>query len=156
MKKCISLILAFVFVIGVFATAPLTLVADATSVDDLIFEINEDGTMYQVIGCKDGFSGDLVIPDTYKGLPVTRIGPSAFAQNKKIKSITIPSSITSIGNEAFFWTSQFLIVNITDIAAWCNITFGENGANPLVSAEKLYLNNELITDLVIPEGVKEI
>jgi hypothetical protein len=50
-------------------------------------------------------------------------------------------------------------VNITDISAWCNIDFEEGGANPLnahFGGAKLYLNNTLITDLIIPDGVETI
>ena len=47
-------------------------------------------------------------------------------------------------------------VYITDIAAWCNIMFGDYYDNPLRYAHNLYLNNELVTELVIPDGVTSI
>jgi len=47
-------------------------------------------------------------------------------------------------------------VKIMDIAAWCNIDFADMSANPLNSYGNLYLNNKLVTDLVIPDGVAEI
>ncbi len=37
-------------------------------------------------------------------------------------------------------------VNITDIDKWVEIKFGNNAANPLSYAKKLYLNGELVTD----------
>ena len=45
MKRTLSLILAFVFVIGICASSPITLTANAASVDDLTFELNDDGTL---------------------------------------------------------------------------------------------------------------
>lgn len=52
-----------------------------------------------------GSGGDLTIPDTIDGLPVTSIGDSAFAVSwfmwPTIYSVTIPSSVTSIGDYAF-------------------------------------------------------
>jgi hypothetical protein len=42
----------------------------------------------------------LIIPETFDGLAVTRIGRQAFA-SCDIKEIVIPTSITSIGREAF-------------------------------------------------------
>lgn len=47
-------------------------------------------------------SGNLVIPNTIEGLPVTRIGESAFSLCTGFTgSLTIPNSVTSIGNSAF-------------------------------------------------------
>ena len=40
--------------------------------------------------------------------------------------------------------------------SWCGIRFGNDNYNPLYYAENLYLNNELVTDLVIPDTVTEI
>ena len=47
-------------------------------------------------------------------------------------------------------------VDITDIAAWCNIDFGDDYANPLSYAHNLYLNGNKVTDLVIPNSVTSI
>ncbi|MBR2876036.1 MAG: hypothetical protein IKC01_02760, partial [Clostridia bacterium] len=69
MRKVLSLFLAFVFAVGICASAPIT--ANAASVDDLTFEINEDGQSYSVTGCSEDASGEIVIPSTYNGLPVT-------------------------------------------------------------------------------------
>ena len=45
---------------------------------------------------------------------------------------------------------------MTDLAAWCNIDFENYSANPLFSAHNLYLNGELVKDLVIPNSVTSI
>ena len=42
------------------------------------------------------------------------------------------------------------------MAAWCKIEFYDEGTNPLYYAKKLYLNEELVTDLVIPDGTTKI
>ena len=47
-------------------------------------------------------------------------------------------------------------MHITDIAAWCNIDFSTIDSNPLDCAKNLYLNGELVTNLVIPDGVTKI
>ena len=50
------------------------------------------------------YTGNVVIPEsvTYNGAtyPVTTIGNSAFIGCSRLKSVTIPSSVTSIGNIA--------------------------------------------------------
>ncbi len=94
---------------------------------------------------------DLVIPNG-----VTSIGDYAFANCAGLTSVTIPNSVTSIGFNAFSSGWLLSYVNISDITAWCNIKFGGAGANPLANAYNFYLNGELITDLVIPNGVTSI
>ena len=75
--------------------------AKAASVDDLTFWLNRDGQSYTVSGCDTSASGELEIPATYNGKPVTSIGEKAFFCFSSLTSITIPDSVTSIGEDAF-------------------------------------------------------
>ena len=47
-------------------------------------------------------------------------------------------------------------VNISDLSAWCRIDFDGEKSNPLNNGAKLYLNGNLLTDLIIPEDIVEI
>ncbi len=93
----------------------------------------------------------VTIPDS-----VTNIGDRAFYYCSGLTSITIGNSVTSIGDDAFYDCSSLTRVNISDIAAWCAISFASKSSNPLRFAEKLYLNGSLVTELVIPDGVTSI
>lgn len=93
----------------------------------------------------------VIIPES-----VTTIDKYAFYWCTNLTSISIPNSITGIGNEAFNGCYNLNAVYINDLEAWCNIIFNGAEANPLTFAKKLYLNNELITDLVIPDSVTSI
>ena len=105
------------------------------------------------------YSGEVVIPEsvTYDGktYSVTTIGESAF-HNCSVTSIEIPNSVTSIGKYAFYWCSGLTNVYISDLVAWCNIKWGNNSANPFYYAKNLYLNGNLVTDLIIPGSVTSI
>ncbi len=87
---------------------------------------------------------------------VTNIGSGAFSGCSGLTFVTIGNSVTNIGSSAFSGCSGLTKVNIFDIAAWCNISFGNASSNPLNNAHSLYVNNELITNLVIPNSVTRI
>ena len=102
-------------------------------------------------------SGGLVIPEG-----VTHIAASAFQDCKQISSVIIPSTMKSIGAVAWGGCRQLKDVYISDLTAWCNIDFGYNSSysptssNPLTWGGNLYLNGELVHDLIIPDEVVEI
>ena len=99
-----------------------------------------------ITGCKN-----TIIPNS-----VTSIGNQAFYGCSGLTSITIPNSVTSIGQIAFSSCDGLKEVHINDIAAWCSIDFGSWVANPLCYAHNLYLNNELVTELIIPNSITSI
>ena len=90
------------------------------------------------------------------GDSVTSIGDHAFAFCSNLTSITIGNSVTSIGDNAFRGCSNFTAIHITDLGAWCKIEFGNDKANPLYYAHRLYLNGKEIKDLIIPNTVTTI
>ena len=49
----------------------------------------------------ESISGDVVIPSTLGGYPVTSIGYEAFEFCENLRSITIPEGVTYIGSYAF-------------------------------------------------------
>ncbi len=122
----------------------------------------------------EGFTeptGNLIIPDSVfhngRWYIVKGIKQGAFATTYNITSITIPRTITVIENSAFTsedtynnWGSYSNQMNAVyykgTIAEWCNINFGGLYANPLYGAHHLYINNELVTNIIIPEGVDSI
>ena len=91
---------------------------------------------------------DLIIPNS-----VTSIGSYAFVGCYGLTSVTIPNSVTSIGIWAFRDCSGLTAVHISDIAAWCKISLNDN---PLYYAHHLFINNEEIKDLIIPNSVTSI
>ena len=90
------------------------------------------------------------------GNGVTSIGSYAFRDCDSLASVTIGNGVTSIGSDAFYSCDSLTEVHISDIASWCNISFGNYYSNPLSLAENLYINNELVTNLTIPDTVTKI
>ena len=114
---------------------------------------------------------------------ITHIGSYAFGANdsnayvegmyvdvdNNINTVILPKTITSIGENAFYYC-----VNLKDVyyegtvKDWCNISFSNKYSNPMQKARLsvlfgyynegsyLYINNELLTDLIVPSGVTKI
>ena len=120
------------------------------------------------------YEGDVIIPDS-----VTSIGSSAFYNCSNLTSVTIPDSVTSIGNgafrkcsnltsvnigngvtsienDAFYECSNLTSVNISSLESWLNIKFIDIDSNPLYAGKNLYLNGQLVTDLIIPDSAMSI
>ena len=79
-------------------------------------------------------------------------GYSPFYRLSTLKSVTIGKYVTEIGDAIFYECSNLKEIHINDLVAWCNI---ESETNILYS-RNLYLNGELITDLVIPDEVTRL
>ena len=87
-----------------------------------------------------GLGGDVTIPGTIEGLPVSVIGDSAFLNYTNLTSITIGASITNIGNSAFgFCTSLMTITVATSNSAYSSI-------------DGVLLNKSQTTLILCPEG----
>ena len=73
-------------------------IAKAAPESDFEFKLSEDGT-FVIITDYNGNAKNLVIPETIQGVPVASI--DGFANNEKIKSVVIPSSVKVICYQAF-------------------------------------------------------
>ena len=112
--------------------------------------------------CSTDFNNCINLQSIILPKNLTKIEDFAFRGCKNLTSITIPSSVTAIGETnswnsyPFYGCSNIKNVYITDIEAWCNIEFIKPISNPLANGANLYLNGELLSELVIPESVKVI
>ena len=98
---------------------------------------------------------DIVIPEG-----VTSIENGVFRDCSKLKSITIPSSLTSIWTDTFSGCFLMRAVYIHDLSKYLSISFGAgnniSSGCPTIHGGSLYLDGELVTNLVIPEDITSI
>ena len=102
-----------------------------------------------------GNDSEITLPDNYKGETYV-IGENAFEENTTITKVTIPNSVTSIGDNAFYGCTGLTAVYIDNLAAWCNMEFATPESNPLYYAKNLYLHGEVVTELVVPGNVSVV
>ncbi len=91
------------------------------------------------------------------GEDVVSVGDNAFQGSTDLETLDIKSrKLVSIGESAFNNCSKLTKVSIPDISTWCGISFASSDGNPLYYAKKLYVGNQLVTDLVLPAGLEEL
>ena len=134
--------------------------ASAFVMDGINYNVTSEENLEAEVGSNSGFSGEAVIRSEveYNGkkYSVASIRNQAFSGCSGLTSVTIPNSVTSIGVAAFVSCYGLKSVHISDVAAWCSISFSNYYSNPLSYAAHLYLGEEEIKDLVIPNSATTI
>ena len=135
MKK-IGLLLAMVVMIMIFAFS-----VSAETEGYYTYKVeNGEATITDVSA---SISGDMNIPSTLGGYPVTSIGDHAFDYCTKLTSITIPDSVTVIGSLAFVGC-----YSVTEI------TVDENNVNYLSDNFGVLFNKDKTLLIQYPVGSK--
>ena len=111
-------------------------------IKNLYYTLSGDGSYYTVNGLGTIEGSAVEIPSTYKDIPVTRIGNSAFSGQFGIESIIIPESVTHIGKNAFENCSSLKEINIPAAVTVIN--------------EETFAGCSSLTSIIIPDGVLEI
>lgn len=97
-----------------------------------------------------------VLTEISIGNAVTNIGNNAFYNCSSLKELVFPDSITRIGENAFNGCIAVERVYFQgDVFSWCKISFGQ-GSNPLRYAHNLFINNEIIKEVSIPNTITSI
>ena len=110
-KIIISIASSFLGVIAVFAFLFGFDVFNLKPGNFLYYKV--DGG-YEIVGINENVT-ELVIPSSYKGLPVVGIGDAAFYDESRFKDVTsvkLPNSLKYIGNNAFrgLWSLKSIVI----------------------------------------------
>ena len=122
------------------------------------FALKNDGTL-EVIGLNawttiaDILSDVTIGGKTYR---VTSIKAWAFEGRSDLQYLSIPWTVTSIGEYAFIDCGSNITVNIADPECWCQMQLGNEHASPLSSAGRVLVHDIETTRIDIPETVTSI
>ena len=94
--------------------------------------------------------------DVIIGNGVTSVGANAFYDCTSLANVSFGDSVASIGGRCFYDCRSLENVYISNLAAWCNISFDSSDSTPFNYADALYINGELATEIIIPDGVTRI
>lgn len=103
LKRVLSMALCVLMLVSLLPVGALA--ADSFTVDGLTYSVNNNGTSVTLTDADASRSGEITVPETVtngaKSYAVTKIGARAFYQKTKITGVTLPESVTSIGEAAF-------------------------------------------------------
>ncbi|GEM_PF-3459895 len=139
------------------------IITNISHIDDVLV-YKDNGNSINITGYKSTADGNVIVPDTINGKPVTSIG-NAFRNRFDLKSITIPNSITSIDEYAFSGctglTSVTLPNTMTKIGGWSfmdcrnlkNITIPNNLT---FLGDCVFSDCTSLTNLTLPNSIQAI
>lgn len=105
-----------------------------------IFHINSDGSI--VLNKAGTAEGDITVPSTVGGQTVKALHTAVFADCWKLRSVTLPDTITKVGARAFY-----------DCSSLTSVTLGKNVGE--IGQEAFY-GCKSLSSITISDGVKTI
>ncbi len=145
-KKILAFACALCLFGGTYSAVPdfegsMSVSAEEAQTSGVLTYVNY-GDYIEITGCDREFSGDLIIPKSIDGVPVTSIGDEAFYECTSLTSVNIPDSVTSIVDSAFEGCTSLASVIIPDSVT----SIGEY----------VFYQCESLTSVTIPDSVVSI
>lgn len=137
-------------------SAALPFLASAADTDVFTYDFHDDGTCTLILAeC----SGDVSLPETVSSggsdYLLTAIGAEAF-MDSRMTSVSLPSSILTVGQDAFRRCAFIEKVSVPSLEAWLGIEFANEHATPLYGGRPLFIGENPLVELSVPSGVERL
>lgn len=109
--KVFCLLFAIFAFLGFLGLGSLTIVAEEQAV--LEYTLNDDGQSYSVDGSSSYNQSRVFIPETYNGLPVTKIKDYAFQNNDYIMEVLLSKNVERVGAYAFTYCENIRTIAVS-------------------------------------------
>ena len=118
-----------------------------------------------ITACDENISGDVTIPSTLGGYPVTKISDFAFQGCNSLNSVTIPDSVTSFGDEVFVGCNYLTSISFGNNLKYMGYApfYGCKSLKNVILPDNLILVPMLafyectsLESIIIPDGVTGI
>jgi len=118
-------IIAFIAIIGSLVITCEEEASEKTKEDGggFAFELISGNTEYSISLGSAKASGEITLPASYKGLPVTAIANNAFSSCVNMTGVTIPNKVTKIGENAFQGCTSLVRVTFTSTITESDFSF---------------------------------
>jgi len=121
-------------------------------------DLDENNYSFMLTGHDNGIT--LNIGDSVERVPAHLFTWSSMSDNgAMIKNISMGRNVKAVGDNAFGMYSGPSLDNLYfyDLEQWLNIDFENlSYCNPMNQAKNVYLNGEILTEVVIPETITKI
>ena len=87
-------VLVIILAVGIFSNT-------ASAADEHFYSYTIENSKATITAVDKSISGDITIPSTLSGYPVTKINTSVFGDCNNLTSVIIPDTVTSIGSSLF-------------------------------------------------------
>lgn len=148
-KKSISIIPCLILLIAVLISTVIISnnksTAYADMADDSFYSYtlvtNEDGTQSYKVALKAAYRSTIEyvnISETYNDLPVTEIAANGFISCSKLRRVTLPKTVTKIGNYAFRNCAELIYIGMPSVE-----NIGNSAFALCTSLDKLYFSDKI-------------
>ena len=90
------------------------------------------------------------------GNGISQISQNAFNNCENLTMVKFNDAISVVRTNAFANCPQLKEIHVSSLSNWLNINFFNTHANPMCGGGDLYVNEEMVTDFIIPNDIEYI